>query len=45
MDTLKERTHLEDLYRRGCSPWALWRDQPSPGGAPIIPVDMPSMPA
>ena len=19
----------------------LWRDQPSPGGAPIIPVDMP----
>jgi glucose-1-phosphate cytidylyltransferase len=43
MDTLKERTHLEDLYRRGCSPWALWRDQPSPGGAPITPVDMPTV--
>jgi glucose-1-phosphate cytidylyltransferase len=42
MDTLKERTHLEDLYRRGCSPWALWRDQPNPGGAPIIPIDMPA---
>jgi glucose-1-phosphate cytidylyltransferase len=26
MDTLKERTHLEDLYRRGISPWALWRN-------------------
>ena len=44
MDTLKERTHLEDLYRRGCSPWALWRDQPNPGGAPIIPIDMPQLP-
>ena len=43
MDTLKERTHLEDLYRRGCSPWALWRTQPSPGGAPIIPIDVPSI--
>jgi glucose-1-phosphate cytidylyltransferase len=25
MDTLKERTALEDMYRRGVSPWALWR--------------------
>ena len=37
------RTHLEDLYRRGCSPWAVWRTQPSPGGAPIIPIDVPSI--
>ena len=43
MDTLKERTHLEDLYRRGCSPWAVWRTEPSPGGAPIIPIDVPSI--
>jgi glucose-1-phosphate cytidylyltransferase len=43
MDTLKERTFLEDLYRRGNSPWALWRSQPSPGGAPIIPIDMPTV--
>jgi len=40
MDTLKERTQLEDLYRRGVSPWALWRDQPVTKGRPIIPVDM-----
>jgi glucose-1-phosphate cytidylyltransferase len=26
MDTLKERTLLEDQYRRGISPWALWRE-------------------
>jgi len=25
MDTLKERTALEDMYRRGISPWAVWR--------------------
>ena len=25
MDTLKERTALEDMYRHGESPWALWR--------------------
>jgi glucose-1-phosphate cytidylyltransferase len=24
MDTLKERSHLEDLHRRGNDPWALW---------------------
>jgi glucose-1-phosphate cytidylyltransferase len=27
MDTLKERTALEDQYRRGVSPWALWRER------------------
>jgi glucose-1-phosphate cytidylyltransferase len=26
MDTLKERSWLEDLYRSGKSPWAVWRD-------------------
>jgi glucose-1-phosphate cytidylyltransferase len=25
MDTLKERTYLEELYRTGESPWTLWR--------------------
>ena len=33
MDTLKERTALEEMHRRGCSPWALWRDG-HPGAAP-----------
>ena len=43
MDTLKERTHLEDLYRRGCSPWALWRTRPSPAGPPTPTVEMPEI--
>lgn len=43
MDTLKERAYLEGLYRSGQSPWALWRDQPNPGGAPIITVDVPTI--
>jgi glucose-1-phosphate cytidylyltransferase len=30
MDTLKERAYLEELYRRGQCPWAVWRPQPSP---------------
>ena len=36
MDTLKERTALEKLYRRGVSPWALWRDHPVEPGRPMI---------
>jgi glucose-1-phosphate cytidylyltransferase len=36
MDTLKERTHLEDLYRHGCSPWALWRADKSAGRSPVL---------
>jgi glucose-1-phosphate cytidylyltransferase len=43
MDTLKERSALEDSYRNGISPWALWRDRPVDRGRPIHPVDMPSM--
>ena len=34
MDTLKERTALEQLYRHGISPWALWRDHPVERGRP-----------
>jgi glucose-1-phosphate cytidylyltransferase len=41
MDTLKERTHLEDLYRQGCSPWTVWRSESSRGGAIPMSVDMP----
>jgi glucose-1-phosphate cytidylyltransferase len=40
MDTLKERTALEEQYRSGASPWALWRRRPVNPGAPIVPVDM-----
>jgi glucose-1-phosphate cytidylyltransferase len=43
MDTLKERTALEDSYRNGISPWALWRDRPVDRGRPIVPVTMPSL--
>lgn len=28
MDTLKERTALEEQYHRGVRPWALWLDRP-----------------
>ena len=38
MDTLKERTALEEQYRRGDSPWALWRKRPVELGQPVIPV-------
>ena len=34
MDTLKERTALEEQYRTGCSPWAVWRDRPVEPRAP-----------
>ena len=43
MDTLKERTSLENGYRNGISPWALWRDDPIDRGRPILPVTMPSV--
>jgi glucose-1-phosphate cytidylyltransferase len=43
MDTLKERTALEDSYRSGISPWALWRDRPVDRGRPILPVTMPGV--
>lgn len=41
MDTLKERTALEEQYRTGVSPWALWREEATHSGLPITLVDMP----
>jgi glucose-1-phosphate cytidylyltransferase len=41
MDTLKERTTLEEMYRTGVSPWALWRDRPTEPGRRVTPVEMP----
>jgi glucose-1-phosphate cytidylyltransferase len=38
MDTVKEHTALEDMYRRGISPWALWRDRLVREIPPIVPV-------
>jgi glucose-1-phosphate cytidylyltransferase len=42
MDTLKERSVLEDLYRSGRSPWALWRERAGgatpPGRMPVVDV-------
>jgi glucose-1-phosphate cytidylyltransferase len=43
MDTLKERSWLEDLYRTGQSPWAVWRDQPHTPGRAIGAVDVPDI--
>lgn len=36
MDTLKERTQLEQAYRSGNSPWALWRHKPVDPGLPVV---------
>ena len=44
MDTLKERTALENQYKQGVSPWALWRDRPVDRGRPVLPIN-PEMPA
>lgn len=43
MDTLKERSHLEDLYRTGMSPWAVWRDGPSPFPGGMRTLDVPDI--
>lgn len=43
MDTLKERAALEESYRSGISPWALWRERPIDEGRPILPVAMPGL--
>ncbi|MGH8867214.1 MAG: glucose-1-phosphate cytidylyltransferase [Actinomycetes bacterium] len=34
-DTVKERSHLEDMYHRGDRPWAVWSADPSPAGTPV----------
>ena len=39
MDTLKERSALEEQYRRGNSPWALWRKRPVDPVRPVTPVE------
>jgi glucose-1-phosphate cytidylyltransferase len=39
MDTLKERSTLEEQYRRGNSPWALWRERPVDLGRLLMPVE------
>ncbi len=41
MDTLKERTALEEQYRSGASPWAVWRERAVEPGTPVVPVVMP----
>jgi glucose-1-phosphate cytidylyltransferase len=38
MDTLKERTALEDQYHNGIRPWALWLDRPVDGPAERAPA-------
>ena len=43
MDTLKERSWLEDLYRTGRSPWAVWHEQPASAGRRINAVDVPDI--
>jgi glucose-1-phosphate cytidylyltransferase len=43
MDTLKERSRLEDLYRTGESPWALWRAGPSAVGGGVREVEVPDL--
>jgi glucose-1-phosphate cytidylyltransferase len=39
MDTLKERAALETAYKRGVSPWALWRERPVLRGRPVEPIN------
>jgi glucose-1-phosphate cytidylyltransferase len=43
MDTLKERSWLEDLYRTGQSPWTVWRDRRPAPSRPIRAVDVPDI--
>ncbi|MCH1867676.1 glucose-1-phosphate cytidylyltransferase [Nocardioides sp. CFH 31398] len=42
MDTLKERSALEERWRHGDSPWALWRGGHSNGGSSVADVDLES---
>jgi glucose-1-phosphate cytidylyltransferase len=43
MDTLKERSWLEDLYRTGKCPWAIWQQRPPTAGRRIRAVDVPEI--
>jgi glucose-1-phosphate cytidylyltransferase len=40
MDTLKERLMLENLYRSGQCPWAVWRDRGNIGQVPTGAIDV-----
>ena len=39
MDTLKERAALEEMYRHGQCPWALWKDDRLSRGRQIVPIE------
>jgi glucose-1-phosphate cytidylyltransferase len=41
MDTLKERSRLEELHRTGQSPWAVWRGGPVTAAGPETELDLP----
>ena len=43
MDTLKERSWLEDLYRTGRSPWAVWQNHSPTAGRRIAALDVPDI--
>jgi glucose-1-phosphate cytidylyltransferase len=43
MDTLKERSRLEDLYRGGQSPWAVWRGRSSRPSRRARALDVPDL--
>lgn len=43
MDTLKERSLLEDLYRTGRSPWMVWRGDRTNRGRRINAIDVPDI--
>ena len=43
MDTLKERSWLEDLYRTGRSPWAVWQDHSPTARRRIAALDVPDI--
>jgi glucose-1-phosphate cytidylyltransferase len=43
MDTLKERYWLEELYRTGQSPWAVWRDQTPSVDRRVLAIDVPDI--
>jgi len=43
MDTLKERSWLEDLYHSGQSPWAVWRQRPRSHDHHMPTVDVPDI--
>jgi glucose-1-phosphate cytidylyltransferase len=36
MDTLKERSHLEELHRKGTRPWAVWSPREKQCAAPAL---------